>query len=454
MQRLELDAYGLTWTHASHVLAHPRRDAPAAVLDRDLDVTAASLAHDAAGDGAAFRAMYDSWLRVAAPLIDALLSPFPPVRAGVRMAVRAGPAGLRDLARLALLPLRRFVTEEFDGEAARLLLAGSALHADLTPENAGSAVFGWLLTCLGQQHGFPVPVGGAGRITDALMARALDRGVVVRCDTPVERVEVVGGRAIAVIARGGDRVPARWAVVADCDVQHLLLTMVGPQHLPADAVHRLRRVQRSSATFKVDWALSSPIPWLDPAASRAGTVHVAEDLDELSITATQLAIGQIPANPFLLVGQMTTTDPTRSPAGTEAAWAYTHVPATPRVDAAGGSGSDRWDDEIVRRVYERMEARIEALAPGFVDRIVARHVLSPTDMQRRDANLVDGDISGGTAQLHQQLIFRPIPGLARPETPVRRLYLSSASAHPGGAVHGAPGANAARAAIVHRRFRR
>ena len=141
-------------------------------------VTAASMAHEAAGDGAAFRAMYDSWLRVAGPLIDALLSPFPPVRAGVRMAVRARPAGLRDLARLALVPLRRFVAEEFDGEAARLLLAGSALHADLTPENAGSALFGWLLTCLGQQHGFPVPVGGAARITDALVRRALDRGVV------------------------------------------------------------------------------------------------------------------------------------------------------------------------------------------------------------------------------------------------------------------------------------
>jgi phytoene dehydrogenase-like protein len=454
MQRLELDAYGLTWTHAAHVLAHPRRDAPAAVLDRDVDVTAANLALGAAGDGAAFRSMYDSWLRIASPLVDALLSPFPPVRAGLRMAVRARPAGLRDLARLALVPLRRFVTEEFDGEAARLLLAGSALHADLTPENAGSALFGWLLTCLGQQHGFPVPVGGAARITDALVGRALDRGVVVRCDTAVDRVEVVGGRATAVITRGGERVRARWAVVADCDVQHLLLTMVGPDHLPSDAVERLRRVQRSSATFKVDWALSSPIPWLDPAASRAGTVHVAEDLDELSVTATQLAIGQIPANPFLLVGQMTTADPTRSPPGTESAWAYTHVPARPRVDAAGGAGSDRWDDDIVRRVTDRMEARIEALAPGFGDRIVARHVLSPTAMHERDANLVDGDISGGTAQLHQQLIFRPIPGLARPETPVRRLYLSSASAHPGGAVHGAPGANAARAAIVHRRFRR
>ena len=455
MRRLELERHGLAWTHATHVLAHPRRDAPAAVLDRDLNVTVDSLERGAVGDGASFRAMYASWCKVAQPLIDALLSPFPPVRAGARLAVRAGHRGLRDLARLSLLPLRRFVIEEFEGEAARLLLAGSALHADLTPETAGSALFGWLLTCLGQEHGFPVPVGGAGRLTDALVGRATSRGVTITCDRRVDRVDVDGRRrATGVTVDGGERHDARWAVLADCDVQHLMLRMVGTEHLPADTVRRVGRVQRSAATFKVDWALRTPIPWSDPLASQAGTVHIAEDLDELSVTATELAIGRVPAGPFLLVGQMTTSDAGRSPPGTESAWAYTHVPATPTTDARGGSWSGAWDDDACGRFTERVEARIEALAPGFGSRILARHVLSPNDLEARNANLVGGDISGGTAQLHQQLFFRPIPGWARAETPVRRLYLASASAHPGGAVHGAPGSNAARAAILHRRLRR
>ena len=453
MQQLGLDEYGLAWCHAGLVLAHPRLDAEAAVLSRDVDVTAASLDRDDPGDGDAYRTMYARWQRLGGPLIDTLLTPFPPLRPGVRLASRARPAGLRELARLALLPLRRFVAEEFRGEAGRLLLAGSALHADLTPETAGSALFGWLLTCLGQQFGFPVPVGGAAGITEALVRRATARGVELRCSCRIDRIVVDSGRATGVITEHGEPIAARWAVVADCDAQHLMLRMVGPAHLPASTISALRRIQRSSATFKVDWALSAPIPWADPTVSAAGTVHIADSLDELTVTATELAIGQVPANPFLLVGQMTTTDPTRSPPGTESAWAYTHVPAEPRIDAAGRALSGRWDDDVRCRLVERMEARIERQAPGFGDRIVARHVMSPLDMQARNANLVGGDISGGTAQLHQQLILRPIPGLARAETPIRRLFLASASAHPGGAVHGACGANAARAAIWHHRLR-
>jgi phytoene dehydrogenase-like protein len=159
----------------------------------------------------------------------------------------------------------------------------------------------------------------------------------------------------------------------------------------------------------------------------------------------------------VLLGQMTTTDPTRSPAGTEAAWAYTHVPQQVRGDAGSDHGfaiAGSWDDRDCAEIVRRIEGRIEAHAPGFRDRVIARHVLSPLDMERRNANLVGGDISGGTAQLHQQLVFRPVPGLARSETPIAGLFLASASAHPGGGVHGACGANAARAALFQDRLRR
>jgi phytoene dehydrogenase-like protein len=166
-------------------------------------------------------------------------------------------------------------------------------------------------------------------------------------------------------------------------------------------------------------------------------------------------MGHLPADPFLLVGQMTTSDPTRSPAGTESLWAYTHVPQEVRGDAAGEiEARGRLAGDGLARFVERMEDRLEQRAPGFRSRIVARMVQGPDDLEGANPSLVGGDIAGGTAQLHQQLIFRPVPGFARPETPIPGLFLGSASAHPGGSVHGACGANAARAARRHDQVQR
>jgi phytoene dehydrogenase-like protein len=182
-------------------------------------------------------------------------------------------------------------------------------------------------------------------------------------------------------------------------------------------------------------------------------VHLADSLDELTLTAAQLATGTVPADPFVLVGQMTTADPTRSPPGTESAWAYTHVPRRVRSDALG-QVTGRWDGADRAAIVDRIESRIEAHAPGFRDLVVARHVMAPPGLEEHNASLVDGDIGGGTQQLHQQLVFRPVAGLGRPETPVAGLFLGSASAHPGGGVHGACGANAARAALRREAWRR
>jgi phytoene dehydrogenase-like protein len=177
-------------------------------------------------------------------------------------------------------------------------------------------------------------------------------------------------------------------------------------------------------------------------------VHVCDSVDELTLTSAQVSAGHVPARPFLLAGQMTTTDPSRSPAGTEALWAYAHVPQQVRGDAGPDGLTGDWDGGDAERFADRMQARLERYAPGFGSRVLARRVLSPTELERRDANLVGGAVNGGTAQLQQSLVFRPVPGLGRAGTPVRRLFLASASAHPGGGVHGAPGANAARAALA------
>lgn len=453
LNRLGLEDHGLRWTHADTVLAHPRTDGPAAVLHRDPEQTAAGLETLRAGDGEAWLQLQGFWERAGDGLMRTLLDPFPPVRGALRLGLSARTE-LLEVARMLVLPVRRLIEERFGGDAPGLLLAGNALHADVTPESAPSAMLGWLLCGLGQTVGFPVPVGGAGELSGALARRAASAGAEIRCGTPVERISVRGGRATAVHTHRGE-VVARRGVIAACDAQILYERLLSPEDL--DEVFRagLRRFHRASGTVKVNWALDRPVPWTDDAVHGAGTVHVAESVDELTRTAMSLTIGEIPADPFLLVGQMTTADPTRSPAGTESLWAYTHVPQEIRADARGEIDARAGlQDEALATFVDRMEGRLERLAPGFRGRVRARHVQGPHDLEAANPSLVGGDISGGTSQLHQQVIFRPVPGLARPETPITGLFLGSASAHPGGSVHGACGANAARAAIAHDRRRR
>jgi phytoene dehydrogenase-like protein len=444
--RLDLAAHGLRWAHAPAVLAHPLPDGRTAVLHRDVAATAASVAAFAAGDGPAWEALFARWRRLSPALLGALFTPFPPVRAGLRLGRALGVRdGLR-FARFGMLPVRRFAEEEFGGAGAALLLAGNALHTDLGPDSAGSAIFGWLLAMLGQDVGFPVPVGGSGALTDALVSRLRAAGGRVETGAAVTRVVVRGGRAVGVVV-GEREVRVRRAVLADVAAPTLYLDLVGADLLPAALKSDVDRFQWDNATVKVDWALRGKIPWKQDGPAGAGTVHIGGELDDLAAFTHQLSLRQLPAEPFVLCGQMTTTDPTRSPEGTESAWGYTHVPVSPRGDAAGELRGD-WGDAAERDAFvARVERRIEEYAPGFGDLIVGRHVQFPGDLAHADANLVGGAINGGTASIHQQLVFRPVPGLARAETPFAGLYLASSSAHPGGGVHGACGSNAARAAL-------
>ncbi|WP_037837887.1 phytoene desaturase family protein [Streptomyces sp. NRRL S-337] len=448
LARLDLYEQGLVWSHAPRVLAHPLTDGRCAVLDRSAGDTAAALEAFGAGDGVAWQGLCGIWDRIGPDLLRALFTPFPPVRATARLAARLRAAGGLRLARQLLLPVRRLGDEEFQGEAGRLLLAGNALHADLAPEAAGSGGFGWLMSMLAQSYGFPVPAGGAQELTWALVRRLQRRGGVLRCGERVVGIVVRAGRAVAVRTAIGETVPARRAVLADVSVPALYGRLIDPHELPGRLLADLRRFQWDFATFKVDWALGGPVPWAAEAAHTAGTVHLADGMDELTRFAAQIAMGQVPDRPFALFGQMTTADPTRSPPGTESAWAYTHVPHRVRGDAAERGGiTGAWDRGEQEAMADRVEAQVERFAPGFRARIKARRILAPPTLEALDANLHGGAVNGGTTAVHQQLFFRPLPGLGRPETPVEGLYLASAGAHPGGGVHGAPGANAARAAL-------
>jgi phytoene dehydrogenase-like protein len=433
---LELERHGLRWSRAPRPVAHLLPDDRAASVSQDLAETAASLAAFHPADGDAWRAEVALWRRVRGPLLAALLTPFPPVRAGVQVARALGAADALRFARLVSLPVLALGEERFRGEGARVLLAGNALHSDLGPGHTGSAVYGWLLAQLAQDVGWPVPVGGAGELTAALVARVTAAGGRVACGRPVTRVLTAGGRAVGVADAGGALVRARRAVLATVPAPTLYRDLLDPAVLPPRLLRDLVGFHWDDATVKVDWALSGPIPWRNPEAALAGTVHLDADLAGLADFTAALAAGRLPADPFLLVGQMTTADPTRSPAGTEAAWAYTHVPR-----------DLRWSADDLARYADRVQAVLERHAPGFTDRIIARSVLGPGDLERWNANLVGGAIGAGTSAPHQQLFFRPLPGLGRADTPVDRLFLAGASAHPGPAVHGAPGANAARAAL-------
>lgn len=433
---LELGQHGLTWSAAPDVLAHALDDGRCALLATEPERTAESLESFASGDGEAWLEMFEQWRRIRDPLLDSLFAPFPPVRGLLRVLRRLGVASGLDLARLAVLPVRRLAEEQFSGAGAGLLLTGNALHADIPPDAAGSGVFGWLLCMLGQDVGFPVPRGGAQQLSDALARRITSGGGSVVTGAEVERILLSGRTAVGVRTTDGTEIRARRAVLADVVAPVLYRRLIGEDRLAPALVRRLDRFQPDYPTMKLNWALSGPVPWRSPDAAGAGTVHLGVDDAGFVDFAADLSTGRAPARPFVLFGQMTTADPTRSPAGTESAWAYTHLPASVAAD-----------ENVVKAQVDAVEAAIERVAPGFSDRIIARHLQSPTEINDADANLLLGAVNGGTAALHQQAVFRPFAGLGRPETPYERLYLASASAHPGGGVHGACGWNAARTAL-------
>ncbi|HEX7168528.1 MAG TPA: NAD(P)/FAD-dependent oxidoreductase [Acidimicrobiales bacterium] len=444
---LRLEDYGLTWHRSPLVVAHPSADGTCPYISMDLEDTVETLNRLAPGDGDAWRRLFELYSRVRDGILWTLLSPFPPVRGTLSIARSLRPSELLRFTRFATLSVRRLCEEEFSGDPASRLLAGNALHADFAPETAIGGFFGWILLALAQEAGFPVPEGGAGKFIESLQRRLEHKGGEVRCATPVRRVVVRNGTAVGVVTADGTQIDATKAVIADVSAPLLYQELVGEEHLPSRLTRDLSKFHWDWATVKVDWTLDGPIPWEAEPARRAGTVHLIDSLDRLTITMAQLSTGHIPERPFLVVGQQSMTDPTRAPAGKETAWAYTHVPHVVKGDA-GGDLTGSFDVAETEMFVKRVEDEIERRAPGFRQLIRGRHTFTPTAMEDANASLRMGALNGGTAQLHQQLIFRPTPGLGRAETPIKNLFLGSSSAHPGGGVHGACGSNAARAAYA------
>ncbi len=434
---LGLEDHGLRWSHAPAVVGHPRSgdDDDPPILYRDPARTATEFERRERADGENWWRVVQLWEKIRTPLLDALFSPFPPIRPALKLVRRLGTSEAIRLANLLVQPANAMVERLFVGEAPRTLLLGNAMHADIPPDAPGSGVMGFLMAMLGQDVGWPVPVGGSGQMTAALVNRARAAGAQIECNQEVSSIQVRGGRAVGVITADGRAVRVRRAVVANVTAPRLFCDLLPRDTVPDDLLRDMQHYIWDPPVVKVNYALSEPIPWRSEKLHGVGTIHLGADADGLMRWMADLNTRVVPESPFMLLGQTTTADPTRSPKGTESAWAYTHLPRTVA------------DDKSAEQIAESMDHVIEEHAPGFTAQVIGRFVQRPSDLEASNANLHRGAVNGGTSQLQQMLIFRPAPGMGRAETPIQRLYLGSASASPGGSVHGACGRNAANAAL-------
>jgi phytoene dehydrogenase-like protein len=429
LRSLDLAGVGLEWRAAAIESAHPAPDGTCASISRDLDRSAATFG----GDGDAWRHLALWSQDMGDRLVEFLLAPLP----GVGPAWRLGPRHLLRFAQAGLSSAAGYSRRRFRTEAARRVIPGLALHVDLGPDDFSGAALGLVLGLLASRSGFRVPVGGARAITQAILRRFEEAGGQVRLNTHVDRILVRDWRAVAVKTSSGEEIPVRRAVFADVGAPALFLRM-----LPAHTVSwylrwAMKRFRYGWGTFKMDWALSGPVPWSAADARQAAVVHAGDSIDDLIAFTRQVRAGRLPSNPYLVIGQQSLLDPSRAPLGGQTLWAYSHVPST----MPGGWA--RYKETMA----DRIEERIEGLAPGFRAMIRARAIHAPDDLEAMNENLVGGDLGGGSAQLSHQLFFRPAFPYFRHRTPVRGVYLASASAPPGAGVHGACGFNAAHMAL-------
>jgi phytoene dehydrogenase-like protein len=429
LRHLDLEGAGLEWRGGVYDSAHPARDGSCASIARDVDRAAAAFGPDG-----------DTWRQLARwqadmgdRLPEALLAPLPgagpALRLGVGNLVRLGLAGLSTPA--------GFSRRTFQTEAARRVVPGLALHVDLGPHDFAGAGVGLMLALMAAGTGFLVPAGGARSITQALIRRLEEAGGKLRLHTHVEAIVVRQGRVAAVRTGDGTEIEAR-AVLADVAAPALYLNLLPDDAVPGHARQRMRHFRFGWGTFKMDWALAGPVPWRSEQCRQSAVVHAGDGIDDMTAFTAEVRAGSLPTNPYLVIGQQSLLDPTRAPAGGHTLWAYSHVPS--QVPGGWAKHRDAFAD--------RVEERIEGLAPGFRRLVRGRAVFAPDDLERMDENLVGGDNGGGTSRFSNLLFWRPVFPYFRYRTPVRGVYLCSAYTHPGAGVHGACGYNAARMALA------
>jgi len=394
---LPLRDYGLEWIHSPAPLAHPFDDGTAVVLERNLSDTEASLGADGKGWRKLIQPFVDRWSEFARDV----LRPVPAFPKHPWLMARFGMN--------AILPART-IALRFRNERTQALFAGLAVHSFLSLDEPLSAAPGLLMAVLAHAVGWPIPRGGAQSLTDALCRYLATLGGKVKISSRVETLSALPGYDLLL-----------------CDVTpRQLLKLVG-ERLSDHYKHRLQAYRYGPGVFKVDYALHGPIPWKASDCSRAATLHLGGSFEEIAASEQSVRDRRHPGRPFVLLAQPSLFDASRAPQGKHTAWAYCHVPH--------GSNTN---------VLSKMEDQIERFAPGFRDCVATRHVSSPADLERMDANLVGGDIAGGVMDI-RQFLFRPT--WKHCATSAKDIYICSSSTPPGGGVHGMCGYHAAKMAL-------
>lgn len=399
-QQLPLHQAGLTWIQPEIPLAHPLDDGSAACLYRDVDLTASGLGDDARGYRFLMRPLVRDWEKLANEFLQPILH------------LPRSPVALARFGIAAVCPATLLARTFFKCESPRALFAGLAAHSFLPLSAPGSSAFGLVLAAAGHAVGWPIPRGGSQTIADALAGCFKQLGGKIDLGRRVKSL---------------DNLPKSRALLLDLSPWQF--AGIAGDRLPSRYRRRLEHFRHAPGVFKIDYALSSPVPWKAEACRRAGTVHLGGTMDEIAAAEREVNHGTHPERPFVLVAQQSLFDDTRAPRDRHTLWAYCHVPFGSNIDMS-----------------HRIDQQIERFAPGFGDCILARHSANAADLEKTNANLSGGDISGGAMNL-AQLIARPILSPAPYRTPLPGVYLCSASTPPGGGVHGMCGYHAARAAL-------
>jgi phytoene dehydrogenase-like protein len=396
---LPLKRYGLNWIHGAAPLAHPLDDGSAVVLERDLAAAIAELGPDGSAWRALVQPIVDHWL----PFASDALGPVVRVPRHPLLMAQFGIAGFQPAIRLA--------RNRFASERTRALFAGLSGHSFLSLDQPLSSAVGLIIGAAAHVAGWPVAQGGAQAITDALIAHLLDLGGEMKTGTRITSLDQIDAQDAAIF----------------CDVTPRQLLAIAGNRLRPGYASRIRRFRYGPGAFKIDYALSDPIPWRAAECRRAITVHVGGTMDEIAQSEYAVAHGSVSDRPFVLVVQSSLFDASRAPEGKHTAWAYCHVPNGSTIEMMG-----------------RIEDQIERFAPGFRDCVLVRRVLSPSTLESMNANLIGGDINGGELSIKQ---FMARPTLGYYSTGTRNLYLCSSSTPPGGGVHGMCGYHAAQTAL-------
>lgn len=400
---IDLEAQGVKLCTPKVAFAHPLDGGRAGAVVGSVDETAAGLGADAL-----------EYRRIFAPLVRDLPQIIPTILAPLR-SIPAHPLAMMRFA-LRGVPSARHLARRFHTEEVRGLLAGAAGHAIVPLNKPLTGSYALFFTMMAHSSGWPVVQGGSSRVTDALVSELESLGGQVRTGQWVRTLS---------------ELPESKLVMLDVSPRQLL--DLATDRLPARYRRSLERFQYGSGVCKVDWALDGPVPWEAAACREAGTVHLGGTFEEISRAESEVAAGRHPQRPYCIVVQPGVIDPTRAPAGRCTLWAYCHVPSGSPVD-----------------MTERIESQIERFAPGFRDLVLARATRTAVEIEHHNPNCVGGDVNGGLATLRQTL-FRPNVSWNTYRTPLRGVYLCSASTPPGGGVHGMCGFNAARSALVHLR---